>query len=436
MSLALARTDSDLGKGSKGLSLFLIPLHKTSRPEIPPNAHYVDETAPTSKFNGIRVHRLKSKLGTQHVPTAELELCGAVGELIGEEGRGVAQIAQVLNITRVHSANNSVSSVGRALHIIQSYSNRRSVGAHGGSHPVKLRELPMHNSLISGIAVTYRALLQLHWKTTLLVGKSEMPPSASSARDSRRLRLLTPVDKGFASVRASECLPQSIECMGGQGYMQENQLTTLLRDDLVSRIWEGTPSVLSLDVARVHAQSKGLAYVEWIEDSRKELQQSQACLATSRARVDQVNRICTTLFSAIDDMENVYIKEQALIPNQAARECLNDTRLARVLLDLTAIVECGVQLLQQAAWSSSEPSYAEYGDVDLELHVAYRWACGPEGRLAAARTNLNVLARGEASADVDRAIAYEERLAHNTQIIAPLHRPAGTLTSVSAHAKL
>lgn len=426
MSLALARTNPDRSKGSRGLSLFLIPLKRTDRSPIPTGAQYVDEVPPTSPYNGIKVHRLKNKLGTQLVPTAELELCGAVGELIGEEGRGVAQIAQVLNITRVYTANGSVSSTGRALQIIQSYSARRRVGAAhssgGGKQEeaaVLLRDLPMHNALVSSIAITYRALLQLMWSTTTLLGKNEVaatPPSpgvgvrldAAAAHDARRLRLLTPALKAFASVRASECLAQSIECMGGQGYMEENELTRLLRDDMVGRIWEGTPSVLSLDVARVHAQSKGVVLQEWIDDALASLQQSQQAFSDADAASSLVHNVVHTLTAALADVGTTFVQQQALIPGKAAGRYA-DIRLARALLDLVAIVECGCQLLCQAAWTAHAPAPYEHGSTDLELHVAHRWVCGAEGRLAAARNQLATLVQGGAQQpDLDRVIAYDD----------------------------
>lgn len=229
MSLALARTDADLTKGSRGLSLFLIPLHKKDRPILPEGTNFKDKTPPTSPYNGIKVHRLKHKLGTQLVPTAEIEIDGALAELVGEEGRGVSQIAQMLNITRIYSANGSISSVGRALHILQSYSSQRRVGVRGSA--VFLKDITMHNALLARVAVNYRALLQLQWNITRLMGKSES--GASTEREERRLRLFTPVAKAFAATRATDCLVQAIECMGGQGFMQENPLTTLFRDACV-----------------------------------------------------------------------------------------------------------------------------------------------------------------------------------------------------------
>lgn len=395
-SLALARTNPDTSVGSKGLSLFIVPLHKKNRPAIPAGASYVEETAASSPFNGIKVHRLKEKFGTQNVPTAELELTNAVGELIGQEGRGVAQIASVLNITRLYCATNCVSAVGRALQIVDSYSQTRAVGVRG--KPTLLKDIPMHADRLARVAVCYRALLQLYLSTTLLLGKSET--GSASDRDKRRLRILTPTLKAFTSYRATEAIAQCIEALGGQGYMAENPMTEALRDTMVERIWEGTPSILSLDVARVMQQTKGLALEEWLEDCTKSVEASLSVLkAADAGKVDQIKKKLDVVWTTI---KQVYVKGRALDKG--------DNRYARNLLELIAILTCGVGLLEQAAWSSSSPAQSasniERGDPAIELESARRWLCGVEGGLATALAELDVLSLGSNLESADRQLAF------------------------------
>lgn len=399
MTLALARTNPDRSKGSKGLSLFLIPLDKKDRSPIPANANYTDQIASTSKYNGIKIHRLKNKLGTKHVPTAELEICGAIAELIGEEGRGVAQIAQVLNITRTYCISGSTCSLGIALQVLQDYANKRKVGVHGQAETL-LKDLPLHNTLIAKVAIHYRAMLQFHLNITRILGKSET--RITSEREERRLRLLTPVGKAFAAVRASDCLAQSIECLGGQGYMHETILTTALRDDFVSRIWEGTPSVLSLDVIRVHIQSGGKALLEWIEDSYQSIQQSNDQLQHIFENDETLlKRSITVLHQTLQEIKTIYLTGDSF--KTAIKEGI-DFRLGRPLLDSLAIVECGCQLLAQAAWSTQ--TSMPHGNAQLELQIASRWICGPEGGLAIVRNTMNDLARGIMDVNTERHIAY------------------------------
>lgn len=398
-SLALARTNADPSAGSRGLSLFFIPLHKKDRPPIPAGASFVeDPSSASSPFNGIKVHRLKEKFGTQNVPTAELELSNAVGELIGQEGRGVAQIASVLNITRIYSATGCVAAIGRATQIVDSYSHKRSVGVRGKL--TLLKDIPMHADRLARVSTCYRALLQLYLTTTHLLGKSET--ATASDRELRRLRILTPVVKAFASYRATEAIAQSIEAMGGQGYMAENPLTEALRDTMVERIWEGTPSIMSLDVARVMQQTKGLALREWIEDCVASIEASFASLRKAQgvkeATLTQIQKKLEAVWTTV---MSVYVDGRALEKG--------DDRYARNLLELIAVLTCGVGLLEQAAWSSNSSSVdtkIERGDPALELEAARRWLCGVEGGLATSLAELDVLVQGSNEMSTDSRLAF------------------------------
>lgn len=395
VALALARTDPDPAKGSRGLSLFLVRLRDDK----------------TGKLNGIRVHRLKNKLGTNMVPTAELELEGCLAELVGQEGRGefqppstkrltffletqlmgrsrnscslrsltgVACIASVLNITRLYSANGTVAALGRGLQIATSYAQVRRVGTPGVAPPGSLlASLPLHTSRLARIAVLHRALLQLVFHVIHLLGASEA--RMATPADEARLRLLTPVCKAFAATRASEGYLSCIESLGGAGYMTENELGTLLRDGTVERIWEGTPSVLSLDVARVIAQTRGASLVAFCDDAQRDLDKVPDDLAQGVAEAKQALR------DAISRMHTAAKQAQAL---------MKDARIARALLDLLGIVTSGVLLLQQAAWAKDGPA-DERGNAEVEAEVARRWILGEEGGLVTALRELNELSEGK-----------------------------------------
>jgi len=117
MAVLLARTTS--GK----LSAFYAPMRRT----VPRSA----ETETQTELNGVRIQRLKEKLGTRAVPTAELELQGMRGYLLGAESEGVKEIATVLNITRVHNAVTAMGLWGRGLVISRAFARVRSVGRGG-----------------------------------------------------------------------------------------------------------------------------------------------------------------------------------------------------------------------------------------------------------------------------------------------------------------
>ena len=383
MSLALARTSLESNSGSSGLSLFLVPLRKSGRPPIPAHLRHLiqdDVTNPHNDYNGIRVHRLKKKLGTELVPTAELELDGrsCVGELIGQEGRGVFYIASVLNLTRLYSASGSCAAIGFALNIASDWATKRKVEATR-EHPqgLLLSENAMHIERLTRVSVTHRALLGLVFSTIKMLSFSEV--GRLSQADELRLRLLTPVSKAFAALRGTECYVQCIEALGGQGYMVENLLGDVLKSATVERIWEGTPSVLSHDVKRVLVKTKGAALGLWLQSTSETLTST----AMELGEQAQTREIAEKLGEALK-----LVYESFLTEDRKLTPLVNSGRACRALLELIGIVQSGIALLEQAAWSASFASGKrapalglETGNAAVDLEAARRWVLGAEGNL-------------------------------------------------------
>ena len=113
MTVFLARTN-------KGISTFLAPMRKTLKEK--------DVLGKETELNGVYIQRLKNKLGTRALPTAELELKGMRAWLVGEEGRGTKEIATVLNVARVHNGVTAIGFWGRGLGIIRAFAKVRVVG--------------------------------------------------------------------------------------------------------------------------------------------------------------------------------------------------------------------------------------------------------------------------------------------------------------------
>ena len=242
MALALART-GDPSRGSRSLSLFLIPLN----PSL-----YPDTTDPRTQStrNGVLIHRLKNKFGTQIVPTAELSLQGTYAQLVGGLDQGVKTISPVLNITRVHSAIASVGYVRKALSLATSYASVRRTGPKR----TLLRDIPLHLNELAKLTVTYKALTHFAFEVVGLLGKVECQTADESAQ--HRLRVLTPVLKAFCAEKGVQATIECMTALGGEGYMEENGIGRLIRDGVVEKIWEGTTSVLSLDMIRAF-QTRG-----------------------------------------------------------------------------------------------------------------------------------------------------------------------------------
>ncbi|KAK0398726.1 hypothetical protein QR680_002725 [Steinernema hermaphroditum] len=230
MALTLARPvdgDGNVTKGSRGLSLFYLNIRD---PE-------------TKKLNGIQMLRLKNKLGTKQLPTAELLLDGTKATKLSDDGRGVASIANMLNITRIHNAVASVAGMRRVISLARDYATKREVFGR------KQADWPLHVATLAKMEVETRGCLLLLMEAARLLGLQES--GRASPTEALNLRLITPVLKLYTGKKCVPMISEGIECFGGQGYMEDTGLPTLLRDAQVTPIWEGTTNVLSLDVLRV-----------------------------------------------------------------------------------------------------------------------------------------------------------------------------------------
>lgn len=231
MALTLARPDG-APEGSRGLALFRIN-------------RMLDDGA----RNAIVVRRLKEKLGTRSLPTAELELVGALAHPVGDplEGGGVRKIATMLNITRIHNAIGSVGSLSRGIAWARAYAKVREVF---GS---PLHEMPAHRATLADLTVDQALVLALVLRCCELTGRVET--GAGSETDLALLRGLTPITKLLGARLAVAGAAEAMEAVGGVGYCEDSTIPALVRNTHVQPIWEGTTNVLSLDVLRAAIRS-------------------------------------------------------------------------------------------------------------------------------------------------------------------------------------
>lgn len=231
MAILLARTP-----GSSGLSAFYAPVQ-----------------LPSGERNGVRIIRLKEKLGTKPVPMAELELRGMRAWLIGKEGEGIREVSTILNITRVHNSVSAASSMRRALAVAKAYSRVRKItgGRVLSTVPLHLRTLAQMELLTR--ASTHLAFLAVHL-LSLAESPLKTPPAAVIVHQgsaSRLLRFLTPLTKAVTAKMCLSVISESVEALGGIGYLENEEplnLARLLRDAQVLAIWEGTTNVLITDL--------------------------------------------------------------------------------------------------------------------------------------------------------------------------------------------
>ena len=224
MALTLARPEG-AGEGAGALALFYLETHDAN-----------------GRWNGIQIDRLKDKLGTCELPTAEIHLDGTLAEPVGELARGVRLIAPMLNITRTWNAVCALATMRRCLALAFDYAQRREVFGRA------LIEQPLHRMTLASMQAHFEAAFHLTFFIAGLLGKSE---TGSASRGERALlRVLTPLAKLWTAKLAVGIASETCEAFGGAGYIENTGIPQLLRDAQVYSIWEGTTNVLALDVVR------------------------------------------------------------------------------------------------------------------------------------------------------------------------------------------
>jgi acyl-CoA dehydrogenase len=226
MALTLARPEGN-PDGSRGLALFLVELRDAN-----------------GRLKNIQVNRLKDKLGTKKVPTAELTLDGTPAIMVGAANDGVRQITPMLSVTRTWNAVSAVSAMRRGIALARDYSRRRT--AFGAL----LVDKPLHADTLAALEAEYAGAFCLAFRSAALIGVLENARAGESDHEERLSRALVPIAKLTTGKQAVAVTSEAIEACGGAGYVEDTGLPRILADAQVLPIWEGTTNVLSLDTLR------------------------------------------------------------------------------------------------------------------------------------------------------------------------------------------
>ena len=267
MALTLARPQGN-GPGGSGLALF-----------------YLETRRPDQSLNGIRIERLKDKLGTRKVPTAELSLEGTIAELVAGTTDGTRAIEPMLKITRTWNSVCAVAAMRHALALAQDYAARRR--AFGAT----LAEQPLHRETLAELEAHAAGAFLLTFFVIELLGREE----AGRLDDDEKalLRFLTPIVKLATGKQAVHVVSEAIEAFGGAGYIEDTGIPALLRDTQVLPIWEGTTNVLSLDALLRADPQRGLAALaKWMQRAKDGAEDGvfRASAETAAAAIDHASR--------------------------------------------------------------------------------------------------------------------------------------------------
>jgi alkylation response protein AidB-like acyl-CoA dehydrogenase len=318
MALTLARPEGN-PPGGGGLALFYVEIRN-------------DDGSP----NGVFVNRLKDKLGTRMLPTAELTLDGAVATAVVGTRDGIKHIAPMLTTTRTWNSVCAVSGMRRGIALATSYATKRvAFGA-------PLADKPLHVDTVGGIVAESWAAFLLAYRAVELIGKEEARTLTDD--EQQLLRLIVPIAKLTTGKQGVSVASETLEAFGGAGYVEDTGLPRLLRDAQVLPIWEGTTNVLALDVLRVLARGGSL------EPLAKEL-----------ARCTQATRD-PALRDAMQTASDALTHATHWIMEHAGDQAAVEQGARRFALTLGRAVELGL-LCEHAQWAIDHEKDARFASA-------------------------------------------------------------------------
>ncbi|WP_082221047.1 acyl-CoA dehydrogenase family protein [Luteipulveratus halotolerans] len=216
-----------LAQAPGGLSCFLVP-----------------RVLPGGDRNAMSLMRLKDKLGNHSNASSEIEYDGATGWLVGEEGRGVRTIVEMVNMTRLDCVIGS--SMGMRSALVQATHHARHRRAFGTA----LVDQPLMRNVLADMAVESEAATTTMMR---LAGANDLAVQGDSQEGAFR-RIALAVSKYYICKRGPVLAGEALECLGGNGYIEDSGLPRIYRELPLLSIWEGSGSVAALDALRAIAK--------------------------------------------------------------------------------------------------------------------------------------------------------------------------------------
>ncbi|MBB4015659.1 putative acyl-CoA dehydrogenase [Chelatococcus caeni] len=264
-----------LAQAPGGLTCFLMPRFR-----------------PDGNVNALHLQRLKDKLGNRSNASSEVEFHKAFAWRVGEEGKGVRTIIEMVQLTRLDCVVASAGLMRMGLALAVHHARHRSVMQR------KLVDQPVMAAVLADLALESEAATALALRLA-----ASFDLAAENAREAARARILTPAAKFLVCKAAPAFLYEAMECLGGNGYVEESPMPRLYREAPVNAIWEGSGNVMALDVLRAaERDAEAMASVlvtlgeevAGLSGAREALADVEAMLAGSE-RERNARRIAETL---------------------------------------------------------------------------------------------------------------------------------------------
>ncbi|MGK2922760.1 MAG: isovaleryl-CoA dehydrogenase [Methyloceanibacter sp.] len=283
-----------LAQAKDGLSCFLLP-----------------RLRPDGALNGLRLVRLKDKLGNRSNASSEVEFENAQGFRVGEEGRGVPTIIDMVTLTRLDCAVSSAGLMRQALARAIHHARHRSVFQR------LLIDQPLMAQVLADMALDAEAATALSFRLARAFD------GGADEDEIAYRRLMTPVTKYWVCKTAPSLVYEAMECLGGNGYVEEGGFPLLYREVPVNAIWEGSGNVMCLDVLRV-------------------LERAPETLRRMLDEIDALGGHEPRLKAALDRIETLLA------------EAMRDQSVARTLVEQLALAQAGALLLAHAPAAVSD----------------------------------------------------------------------------------
>ena len=269
-----------LAQTAQGISCFLFP-----------------RWLPDGTKNNFRIQRLKDKLGNRSNASSEIEFDGALAWLMGEEGKGVSVILEMVALTRYDCMIGSSALMRRGLtEVLHHIQHRKAFGYF-------LVDQPLMQNVVADLCLESEAGMAMTYRTALCL------ENGTKEEERLLLRLLTPIGKYWITKRSIPFLGEAMECLGGNGYVESGVLPRLYREAPVNAIWEGSGNVQCLDVIR--AVTKSPAALDILIN---ELESAKGNLPTYDSFIEKLN----SSLSQLSESQARYFVEQLSKATQAA----------------------------------------------------------------------------------------------------------------------
>ncbi|AOP49189.1 acyl-CoA dehydrogenase family protein [Streptomyces lydicus] len=265
-----------LARAPGGLTCFLLP-----------------RVLPDGSRNSFRLQRLKDKLGNRSNASAEVEFDGRTwARRVGEEGRGIATLIEMVAATRLDCVSAAAAVMRQAAaQALHHTAYREAFGS-------RLADLPLMRNVLADLALESEA-------ATTLALRLAAAYDADTEQDRHLLRLAVPAAKYWVTKRCTPMVTEALECLGGNGYVEESGLPRLLREAPLNSIWEGSGNVQALDVLRALRREPPALHAFLTE------------IGTARGADHRLDRAIKGMLTELADLEGIEARARRLVERMA-----------------------------------------------------------------------------------------------------------------------